>query len=407
MPRTIPSITATSRTIPSPSSTTSAPIPSGSIGEDSTQNNLTAIDCDASLLSDATSWSWTIVVDEDGTYTSVATFSNNTAEQTTITPDGPGVYTITCAATNDSETIYFTRRIIVTITKPVASLSVSVSQVDFSPITFNGSGSTGTGITYNHTLIKPLASSSVLSANDVASPTVIPDRIGLYSSSLTITDVYGRTSTTVATTEVGRASPSGSIGIDSTQNDLSPITCNAAPLSDAISWLWTISVDEDGTYASTATFSNNTAEQTTITPDGPGIWIVTCAASNNSGTTYFRRKIVVAIVKPIATVDPITAQYTLAQITLNSSTSTGISITQVWTLYENSREDGVVDVSSRLSSLSDVSPTFYPRRREATYIAICTITDMWGNTDVASTAIIISPRPSSVTVDTSTVAIAI
>ena len=182
--------------------------PSGSIGTNSSQANLNAITADASSLVGATSWAWTVEVDEDADtsgYVSAAAFADAAAETTTITPDGPGVYTLVCAATGPGGTQPFSRKVTVTQTAPSASLAAIVDQLWLGQITLSSAGSSGTGIARSWAIeAAPSGSTAALSSTgDVASPTFSPDLAGTYRFRVTVTDDYGRTSAARRTWQVG------------------------------------------------------------------------------------------------------------------------------------------------------------------------------------------------------------
>lgn len=186
--------------------------PSGTIGADASQANLNAITADASSLTGATSWAWTVSVAEDADtsgYTSASAFVDAAAETTTITPDGPGIYTLACAATGPGGTTTFRQVVTVTIAKPVAALVAVSNQNDLAPVALDASATTGTGLVYTWSIrTQPTTSSSTIGAgtpNDDQHKSITLDigSAGMWRVRVSVADTWGRVSYTERGFRVG------------------------------------------------------------------------------------------------------------------------------------------------------------------------------------------------------------
>lgn len=98
----------------------------------------------------------------------------------------------------------------------------------------------------------------------------------------------------------GIDSPSGSLAADSTQTTLSAITLSVTGAVGASSYLWSAVCSEppDSSYTSTAAPASASSASTSLTPDGPGDYVIACELTGLGGSTTLRRLVTVTRPRP-------------------------------------------------------------------------------------------------------------
>ena len=214
-----------------------------------------------------------------------------------------------------------------------------------------------------------------------------------YDCDVTVTDSNGRTgvgSIKIRTSAI--AAPSGTLGADETVTTLAAfpvVKAGAAGVSGADTYAITaieVAAPDTSGYVPGGALTSSVDIAAMFTPDGPCTVTMTVAATGPGGTREFDRVVTVDLTAPVAAIAAVTPQMNLARATLDSSTSSGTApLTRLWTLTERSAEGGAVNVVTLLSSTSAEAPTFDPRRLDADYLALLTLTDAYGRVSVAST----------------------
>lgn len=98
----------------------------------------------------------------------------------------------------------------------------------------------------------------------------------------------------------GIDSPSGSLAADSTQTTLGAITLSVTGAVGASSYLWSAVCSEppDSSYTSTAAPASASSASTSLTPDGPGDYVIACELTGLGGSTTLRRLVTVTRPRP-------------------------------------------------------------------------------------------------------------
>jgi hypothetical protein len=199
--------------------------PTGAPSANGSQSTLGAITLDGSGIVGATSYAWTVSVNVDGTWTPAAAIAAPTAQSTSYTPEGPGEFTFSCAATNATGTSTFRFTQVVTRPRPVVAVA---SRVDGESYTVSAGART---LTLSETNSADISSGTWLTAGERASTgsavsvtdsgTTTPDWTAADAAggdgegdqfTVSLTDDYGRVDTFSFTERVAGAGGGGGGG---------------------------------------------------------------------------------------------------------------------------------------------------------------------------------------------------
>lgn len=200
----------------------------------------------------------------------------------------------------------------------------------------------------------------------------------------------------------GEGSPSGSLGADSTQTTLGAITLEVTDVVGVLSYVWSAVCSEppDSSYTSTAAPVSPTSASTTLTPDGPGDYVLTCALTGPGGTTSLRRLVTVTRPRP-APSSTLGAVVSMAAGTYapTLSETAGADGTIVWATTATKVSDGS---SVSVTNPATTTPTFTVASGDS-YRVRHRCTDGYGRiTDLVVTVTESSGAASNLTVSLST-----
>ena len=170
--------------------------------------------------------------------------------------------------------------------------------------------------------------------------------------------------------------PSGNIGADTTQTDLASITLDASNIDDALSYIWSVICDEDGTYTSSAAPAAPTSSSTTLTPDGPGVYTIICTATNANGSSVFKRKVIVSRPLPIIGSLSDTSVTTTGTVSLSLSDTNSADTVSWSTTATRIDTGGSVSITGGTST----SPSATKLLTTSIHFAV-TATDIYGRYD--------------------------
>ena len=94
---------------------------------------------------------------------------------------------------------------------------------------------------------------------------------------------------------------SGTIGANSSQTTLAPIALTGTGILGALSYLWSadIVIPQDASYVNTSAPVAPTAQSTTLTPQGPADYLLSCVGTGAFGSNTFKRLVTVTRPYPV------------------------------------------------------------------------------------------------------------
>jgi RHS repeat-associated protein len=242
------------------------------VGSTVTLDGTKSYDPDRQLIT----YQWSINTRAAG---SVATLSDPSSPQPTITIDKPGTYVVQLIVSDgilQSDPV--TVDVNTTNTPPIANAGVNQALEVFKTVQLDGSKSTdadGDSLTYTWALVnQPSGSTAQLSDPYSVKPTFVPDQVGTYIAQLTVSDGQAN-NTATATISSEDISPVANPGIPPKFYTGDTVTLDGSASSAILGhpltyqW-WFISVPT----GSNATLTNADTVSPSFVADAKGIWVV-------------------------------------------------------------------------------------------------------------------------------------
>ena len=337
--------------------------PNANAGNDITISELggTAhLDGSASTDPDGTTltYSWSVSTRPDG---STAMLSDNSIVNPTFTPDKKGGYIIKLVVSDGDLTAEDTVALTYSNHTPVAEAGDPIIIPFTQTAQLNGIGTDPDGdpVTYAWTITGyPAGSTAALSNAAIANPTFTPDKKGVYTFSLIVTDNESVPSlpdtVTVTTTNHVPVAEAGS-DVNILNKHLVQLNGIGTDIdNDTLSYTWTIVSNPSG---STAALSNRFIANPTFTPDKKGLYTLSFVVFDGEAYSNTDTLQINAINnQPVAEAGADqTVHYANRMVQLNgigSSDLDGDSLTYAWTLINKP-----IGSSAVLSGSTLVNPT--------------------------------------------------
>ena len=370
-------------------------VPTGSLASDATQTTLAAITLSVTGAVGVSSYAWSAVCSEppDSSYTSAAAPAAPTSASTTLTPDGPGDYVISCALTGLGGTS--TLRRLVTVTRPRPAPSSTLGAVvymaagTYAPTLSETAGADGT-IVWATSCTKVTDGSSVsVTGSATTTPTITIAAGTAYRVRHRCTDGYGRVTDYVATVSESSSSATDltlSLSTGATVAQASPgaqaITATATGGTGSKTYAWTAKY-QDGSSANALLSATNVANPTLTTTAYAQRVIATCTATDSGSPA----QVAVASVMVTVSLTPIVFSNPAAQTattagaaSITFSTATG----GVGTLTPGTATLAKPAGSSASLSGSDYGAFTFTTDTPGTYAVTQSVTDTIGQSSQAT-----------------------
>jgi len=343
-------------------------------------------------------YQWSIASGPAG---SKATLSDSTIVNPTFTPDVAGNYVLNLQVSDDEGNTWTTpSAVTITVSKgnsaPVANAGPAQNVTVGKPITLSSASATDADddkLTYRWTISPPAGSATQLSATEAVkpNPTFTPDLSGGYVLNLIANDGYldSEVSTVRVTASKVNSIPVADAGANQNVLPGTVVTLDGGKSSDAdgdlITYSWSFTSKPAG---SSATLSDFTAANPTITPDVPGVYVLNLVVSDGKANSA---SVPVTITAARANGQPVAnagAQQNVTQgslVTLDGSKSMdadGDLITYKWALVS-----APAGSSAKLSNTTIVNPTF-TADVAGTYVLSLAVND--GKVDSTTSIVVIN-----------------
>ncbi len=323
-------------------------------------------------------YAWTITSAPAG---STAALSNTSIANPTFTPDKMGSYVMSLVV-NDGvhssapDTMTITSGNLVPTAEAGANQNVLFGYGAAATLSGSGNDPESQPLTYAWTITSaPAGSVAALSNPAIANPTFVPDKLGAYVMSLTVSDGVNTSAADTVTITAYNAAPTANAGDNQTVtwNTLATLSGSGTdPESQPLTYAWTITSRPAG---SVAALSNAAIANPTFTPDKSGAYVMSLVVSDGVNfSTPDTMTITVPNTAPIANAGA--DQNVLfgygAIATLNGSAShdpEGEPLTYAWTITSRPAGSTVA-----LSNPAIVNPSFTPDKMGA-YVISLTVSD--------------------------------
>jgi hypothetical protein len=315
-----------------------------------------------------------------GVTTNASTFS--------FTPGEPGSYVVTCSVTDaDGQVTVQAASLTAIAVAPTLSISgtpdSSISEGTAVSLLASAS-SPRIDDTYSYAWSVTLNSNAYTLPNTVATNAAAlnftPSQPGTFVATCTVTDADGQTATLPETITVTDVAPTVSItGAPSSTNVGTPISLTGGTTSigstDTISsYAWTVT--KDGSPYTPVGNPSTTGSSFSFTPDGPGTYAASLAATNNYGNigSASTGSITVSSVAPTVSITGTSGQVnegdTIALTAAATDPTTGDTYSYAWSVKRNGTVLTLPNtVATNTSALSFIAP------QPGSYVASVTVTD--------------------------------
>lgn len=355
-------------------------IPSGTVGANSSQTTLAAVALTGTGITGAISYLWSvaIVIPQDASYTNTSAPVGPTLQSTTLTPQGPADYLLSCVATGAFSSNTFTRLVTVTQAYPIVSSSLGPEEEaapgPYAPTLSDIGGAVG--VTWLTTATKISDGSSVsVTGSTTTTPSFTVVAGQAYRVRHRATDAYGRyNDLVVAISTAGIVTMSVAVSQPSNRSTAGAATWTLTPTGGTAPLVYSVgALTRPAT--SLATITGGTTATPSVTLDKQGRYAFSSTVTDSTGLAVTVNCIVSLVWAPLVP-GATPAVQSLAANTTTSGTITFITATGGSGSYTNAltltKPAGSV---AALSASTGLVTTITGMTNGEAYAVTCTSTD--------------------------------
>lgn len=291
------------------------------------------------------------------------TFGSATSEDTTMTADADGVYSIRLTVTDGAgNSASDDMQLTWDTTAPV--VNAGIDHNTNTAISQDATATDLTTMTYSWTKVSGPGNVAFGSATS-EDTTITPDSDGVYVIRLTVTDFFGLSTSDDITVEWDTTNPSVNAGVDQLVNALFTQDATVVDANSSLTYQW-VKVTGPGSI----TFGTATTEDTTVFADADGSYIIRLTVTDGAGNTASDEFSLTWDASP-PVVDAGTDKTVLAQVNQNATVTDATAITYSWT-----KQAGPGVVTFGTASAEDTS---LQASLDGVYTIRLTATDAAGN----------------------------